>query len=158
MTKVVVVAAVARNGVIGDGPDIPWHIPGDFAHFKRLTMGHTLIMGRVTYCSIGRPLPGRRTIVLTRNPLWQPEHRSVTTARSVPQAVSAVESGTAFVCGGAGVYAEAMPIADELVISHIPLSPVGDVRFPPIDHTQWDIAQTTEYCDFTVVRYLRPKT
>lgn len=155
MSDVVVVAAVARNGVIGDGPDIPWHIPGDFVHFKKLTMGHTLIMGRVTYCSIGRPLPGRRTIVLTRNPAWRPEHLGVATAGSVTEAVGLVESGTAFICGGAAVYAEALPVANELVISEIPLSPPGDVLFPPIDHAQWQVVQTTCHPDFRVVRYRR---
>ena len=66
----VLVAAVAENGVIGDGPDIPWRIPGEQAEFKRLTLGHTLLMGRTTYESIGRPLPGRTTIVLTRDDAW----------------------------------------------------------------------------------------
>ena len=72
----VLIAAVAENGVIGDAGTIPWHLPDDFAHFKRTTLGHTLVMGRATYESIGRPLPGRTTIVLTRDPTWSADGRA----------------------------------------------------------------------------------
>src|SRR6478609_6163402 len=104
------VAAVARNGVIGNGPDIPWRIPGEQRLFKELTMGHVLVMGRTTYESIGRPLPGRTTIVLTRDPAWSAE--GVLVARSLDDAL-------------------------EQVISDIPLSPEGDVLYPAYDDADW---------------------
>ena len=98
---VTLIAAVARNGVIGAGGDIPWHLPEDFAHFKATTLGHTLVMGRATYDSIGRPLPGRTTIVLTRDPDWQAE--GVLVADSLEDALALAE-GDVFVAGGAAVY------------------------------------------------------
>jgi len=135
--RVVLVAAVADNGVIGNGPDIPWRVPGEQAAFKRLTLGHTLVMGRTTYESIGRPLPGRTTIVLTRDPSWSAE--GVLVAGSVEEALAlAVElDGDVMVAGGAQVYAAAMPIADAQVISRVHLRPEGDVRYPPVDPARW---------------------
>jgi len=138
MTKrVVLVAAVAENGVIGDGPDIPWRIPGEQAEFKRLTMGHTLVMGRTTYESIGRPLPGRTTIVLTRDATWSAE--GVLVAGSLEEALEAAQAldGDVMVAGGAQVYAAALPIADEQVITEVHLSPEGDVTYPEFDRSQW---------------------
>src|SRR6478609_5864890 len=131
------VAAVARNGVIGNGPDIPWRIPGEQAEFKKLTMGHTLVMGRTTYESIGRPLPGRTTIVLTRDPAWSAE--GVLVARSLDDALdqAAALPGDVMVVGGAQVYAAALPVATEQVISDIPLSPEGDVLYPAYDDADW---------------------
>ena len=114
MTRVVLIAAVARNGVIGNGPDIPWTLPGDLARFKRLTMGHPVVMGRLTFDSIGRPLPGRRTIVVTRQVGWS--HADVEVAHSVPEALTlAGPAPVVFVAGGGQVYAEAMPLALSLI-------------------------------------------
>ena len=135
--RVVLVAAVARNGVIGNGPDIPWRIPGEQAEFKRLTMGHTLVMGRTTYESIGRPLPGRTTIVLTRDPSWSAE--GVLVAHSLDEALALATDlpGDVMVAGGAQVYAEALPVATEQVITEVPLEPEGDVRYPAYDADEW---------------------
>src|SRR5881628_1695179 len=98
------VAAVARNGVIGNGPDIPWHVPGEQRLFKELTMGHTLVMGRTTYESIGRPLPGRTTIVLTRDPAWSAD--GVLVAHDLGSAIDLAQAtaGDVMVVGGAQVY------------------------------------------------------
>jgi dihydrofolate reductase len=135
--RVVLVAAVAENGVIGDGGDIPWHVPGEQAEFKALTMGHTLVMGRTTYESIGRPLPGRTTVVLTRDPDWSAP--GVRVARSLEEAleVAAGLPGHVMVVGGAQVYSSAMDRADEQVISEVHLSPGGDVTYPDFDRAQW---------------------
>lgn len=135
--KVVLVAAVARNGVIGDGPDIPWKVPGEQAAFKALTMGHTLVMGRTTYESIGRPLPGRTTIVLTRDPHWSAD--GVLVAHDLPDALrqAATLPGEIAVVGGAQVYEAALPFATEQVISEIPLEPRGDVFYPDFDRRGW---------------------
>ena len=100
MTQVTLIAAVARNRVIGNGPEIPWHLPEDFAYFKRTTMGHVLVMGRLTFDSIGRALPGRRTIVVTRNRFWR--HPDVEVAHSFEEALAlAGPADEVFVCGGA---------------------------------------------------------
>ncbi len=128
--RVVLVAAVARNGVIGDGPDIPWRIPGEQATFKQLTLGHTLLMGRTTYESIGRPLPGRTTIVLTRDPSWHAE--GVLVAHDLDAALVLAEecAGDVMVAGGAQVYAAAMDAADAQVLTEVPGSPDGDAFYP----------------------------
>jgi dihydrofolate reductase len=135
--RVVLVAAVARNGVIGNGPDIPWRIPGEQAEFKRLTLGHVLLMGRTTYESIGRPLPGRSTVVLTRDPAWTAE--GVHVAHEVAAALELADglSGDVMVAGGAEVYAALMPYADSQVVTEVHLEPEGDVVYPGIDPAVW---------------------
>lgn len=142
--RVVLVAAVAENGVIGNGPDIPWRIPGEQAEFKALTMGHTLVMGRTTFESIGRPLPGRTTIVLTRDPSWSfPSTGSgdptVLVVNDFVDALAeaAALPGDVMVAGGGQVYAAAMPYADEQVITRVHLSPEGNVHYPPYDAGEW---------------------
>jgi len=139
--RVVLVAAVAENGVIGNGSDIPWRIPGEQAEFKALTMGHTLLMGRTTFESIGRPLPGRTTIVLTRDQEWS--HPGVLVAHSVDGALWLARStpGDLVVAGGAQVYQATMSYADEQVLSLIHLTPPGDVRYPGFDPAEWTEAR-----------------
>ena len=135
--RVVLVAAVAENGVIGSGSEIPWRIAGEQAEFKRLTMGHTLVMGRTTYESIGRPLPGRTTIVLTRDAAWSAE--GVLVAGSLEEALETAQGldGEVMVAGGAQVYAAALPFADEQVLTEVHLSPPGDVTYPDFDRSRW---------------------
>lgn len=135
--KVVLVVAHARNRVIGDGPDIPWRITGEQARFKELTWGHTLLMGRTTFESIGRPLPGRTTIVLTRDPAWS--HDGVLVAHSVDQALAlaAEQTGDLMVAGGGEVYAALLPHATHAVVSEVDLAPPGDAFFPALDPSEW---------------------
>lgn len=153
-TPVTLIAAVARNGVIGDGLRIPWDLPGDLARFKRITMGHPLIMGRLTFDSIGRPLPGRRTIVVTRQRDWH--HADVETAHSVADALALAGSAAeVFVAGGGQIYAEAMPLATRLVITEVPVTPAGDVHFPAIDPDLWDETAREELPDRAYVDYVR---
>ncbi len=137
--RVVLVAAVARNGVIGNGPDIPWRIPGEQARFKELTWGHTLLMGRTTYASIGRPLPGRTTIVLTRDRGWAAD--GVLVAHSIREALALADErdGEVMVAGGAEVYAAALPLADEQVLTEVALEPEGDVHYPDFDRSRWTV-------------------
>lgn len=135
--RVVLVAAVADNGVIGNGPDIPWRVPGEQAEFKELTFGNVLLMGRTTYESIGRPLPGRTTIVLTRDPAWSAEGVLVAGSLDEALALAADLDGDVMVAGGAQVYAAAMPVADAQVLSRVHLEPEGDVLYPPVDPAQW---------------------
>jgi dihydrofolate reductase len=131
------VAAYAANRVIGDGGTIPWHLPEDFAHFKATTMGGVLVMGRATYESIGRPLPGRTTIVVTRNPDWSSD--GVLVAHSLEQALdlAAEQSGETFVVGGTQIYEQALPLATHQVLTEVALSPDGDARYPAFDTGEW---------------------
>ena len=141
--RVVLVAAVAANGVIGNGPDIPWRIPGEQAEFKRLTMGHVLLMGRATYESIGRPLPGRSTVVLTRSASWRPAEApgsaDVRVATDIGSALALADAlpGEVMVAGGGQVYAAALPYADEQVLTMVDLSPEGDVLYPAYPAQEW---------------------
>lgn len=150
--RVVLIAAVAENGVIGADGGIPWHLPADFAHFKATTLGHTLVMGRATYESIGRPLPGRTTVVLTRDPSWSAE--GVTTAPDLAAALADLD-GEVYVAGGAQVYAAALPLADAQVISEVHLSPVGDTHYPSFDRSEWREVSRVPGDDFDVVTWER---
>ena len=153
--RVVMVAAVARNRVIGNGPDIPWRIPGEQAEFKRLTMGHVLLMGRTTYDSIGRPLPGRTTIVLTHDPSWSADGVLVAASLQDALAQAADLPGEVMVVGGAQVYAAALPLASEQVISQVPLSPEGDVHYPAYDPAAWLETSREVFDGFERVRLVR---
>ena len=152
---VTLIAAVARNGVIGSAGGIPWHLPEDFAHFKATTMGQTLVMGRATYDSIGRPLPGRTTIVLTRDPAWSAD--GVQTAASLEEALALAE-GDVYVAGGATVYAAALPYADEQLLSEIDLEPEGDTFYPAFDRAEWQAVAREAHQGFDVVRWVRRAT
>ncbi|MEO6013009.1 MAG: dihydrofolate reductase [Devosia sp.] len=137
-----IIAAVAENGVIGSGNAIPWRIPGDFAHFKRMTLGKPLIMGRKTFESIGRPLPGRTNIVVSRQEGYQPQGvivvSSLEMALERAQSIAAAErANEVMIGGGAEIYRQAMPLADRMYLSVIAAEPEGDAFFPQIDFEQW---------------------
>jgi len=156
--RIVMVAARARGGVIGKGPDIPWRIRGEQAGFKALTTGHTLLMGRTTFESIGRPLPGRTTIVLTRDPSWS--YDGVLVAADVDTAIELARDtqGDLMVAGGAQVYAAAMPHATEQVITEIHADVEGDVFYPHFDESEWEETRREGHLDEPVpweVRWLR---
>jgi dihydrofolate reductase len=146
-TRVVLVAARASNGVIGLGGDIPWHIPADFAHFKRVTVGHPLVLGRTTFEGIGRPLPGRQSIVVTRDPHWA--HPGVMVARSVPEAIGigALLDDLVMVGGGAQVYRDALPLATEQILTEVHAEPPGDTHYPDFDEREWRETRRQEFHD-----------
>lgn len=153
--RIVLVAAVARNRVIGDGPDIPWQLPGEQRLFKGLTWGHTLVMGRATYESIGRPLPGRTTIVLTRSPGWSAD--GVLVAHDLPEAWALADTldGVVMVAGGGQVYAAALPYADEQVLSLVDLEPAGDAFYPAYDPAEWAETAREHHDGYDRVTYSR---
>ena len=132
MTELVLIAAVARNGVIGRGGGLPWRLPEDMAHFRRVTTGCPVIMGRKTWESLPpkfRPLPGRRNIVATRQPGWRAD--GATVVADLDAAISAAgDAPRAFVIGGAELYAAALPRADRLLLTEIDASAEGDAHFP----------------------------
>ena len=153
MTNVTMIAAVGRNGVIGDGSSMPWHISEDLKFFKRTTMGHPMIMGRRTFEAMG-VLPGRRSIVLTRREDWR--HPDVETAHSLAEALSlAGPADEVFIVGGGEVYREAMPYAARLVITEVDQSPDGSVTFPEIDQTLWQETERESRDGFAWVTYVR---
>lgn len=155
------IVAMAENGVIGRARGLPWHLPDDLREFKRVTMGHVLIMGRRTFESVGRPLPGRRSIVLTRRDAVRLP--GVETAPSLDAAFAlAADAPEVFVVGGAEVYRAALPHADRLYVTAVHARVEGDVRFPPVDWRAWRLETETFHpadarhaFSFTVRRYAR---
>lgn len=135
--RLTLVAAYADNRVIGDHGRIPWHLADDFAHFKATTMGGTLVMGRATYDSIGRPLPGRTTVVVTRNPDWSAEGVLVAHSLDEALALAAEQAGETYVVGGAEIYEQALPLATHQVLTEVPLAPEGDAYYPEFDRAEW---------------------
>lgn len=130
----IVVAMDAQRG-IGIDNKLPWHLPEDLAHFKRVTLGHPIIMGRKTFDSIGRPLPGRRNIVVTRNTGWR--HDGVEVAHSLQEAVALAGIESASIIGGAQIFAEALDLADRMIVTHIDQQYRCDTFFPEIDTARW---------------------
>lgn len=138
---VVLVAAVAANGVIGHENEMPWHLPADLRRFKQLTMGHPIVMGRKTFLSIGKPLPGRHNIVLTRDHGWKAE--GVTVVHDLASAIAAARADagagldTLMVIGGGDIYRQTLKLATRLELTKIEAEPDGDTYFPPVNKDEW---------------------
>lgn len=142
MTEIVIVVAVARNGVIGAKGGLPWRLRSDLRRFRQLTMGKPVVMGRKTFESIGKPLDGRDNIVVTRQSGSAPD--GVLIAGDIETALAlaskaAERRGASEICviGGAALFAAALPLATRLHVTHVEVEPEGDVRFPDIDRSEW---------------------
>lgn len=142
--ELIIIAAMATNRVIGCNNTIPWKIPEEMAHFKRTTMGHTLIMGRNTYESIGAPLPGRRNIIVSAKPSFQP-HPACTVAPSLPRAISLCrQAEKVFLIGGAQLYRAGLPLAQTLILTVIDQDFAGDVFFPDFSDQPFSLVEMEE--------------
>lgn len=129
------IVAIAKNRVIGYENKMPWHLPAELQYFKRITMGHPIIMGRKTFESIGRPLPGRQNIVVSRNTGFTATGVEVT--HSIDEAIALTAGADAFVIGGATLYIEALPRADKLYVTEVDATPEGDTFFPVLNKDEW---------------------
>ena len=149
--------AIGSNGVIGRDGDMPWPRTGDQQQFKALTMGHPIVMGRTTYESIGRPLPGRTSIVLTRDPDWSAD--GVEVVHSLPAALELAASldDEAFLIGGAQVYEAAMAggLVDRMVVTHVHQEPEGDAWFPEIDGDTWTEIERESFEGYDIATYAK---
>ncbi|MGY8985686.1 MAG: dihydrofolate reductase [Sphingomonadales bacterium] len=134
--KISFVVAVAENGVIGRGGNLPWNIPADLQYFKRITMGHPIIMGRKTYESIGKPLPGRTNIIITRNRGYVAKGCKVATSLQGGYDISALETDEAMIIGGAEIFRMAIKDVDRLYLTIVHSNPEGDVIFPEYNCAQ----------------------
>ena len=132
------IAAVAKNGVIGDAGRIPWRLKDDLRRFRRITMGHAVVMGRRTWESLGKPLDGRRNIVLTRTSAAR--FPGCETAASREDAIGMSGGGELFIIGGAAVYALFLPVAARLLITHVDVEVPGDTYFPEVRWDEWRVA------------------
>ena len=151
-TRIFLIAAVAKNGVIGANGKLPWRLPEDLKHFKKLTLGHPVIMGRRTWDSFGKPLPGRENIVVSRQHGFKAAGANC--AASVEAAVAlCTGEPVAFVIGGAEIYAAALPLADGLVLTEIDKDYQGDTGFPDWDRTQWRASQKETHTSNEGVRF-----
>ena len=138
MDRLVLVVAMSRNGVIGRDGELPWHIPEDLKHFRRVTMGHAIIMGRKTWESIGgRPLPKRQNIVVTRQRDWQAEGCEVAHNLEEAVALARVTDEAPRIVGGAMLYNAALPQATTLILTEVDQEVEGDTFFPAFDRTEW---------------------
>jgi dihydrofolate reductase len=152
MTRIYLIAAVAKNGVIGANGKLPWHLPEDLKHFKKLTLGHPVIMGRRTWESLGKPLPGRENIVVSRKAGFEAPGASVAATLAAAIALCTGEP-VAFVIGGAEIYAAALPVADGLVLTEIHQEYEGDTRFPDWDRDAWRATQKETHASEKGVRF-----
>jgi dihydrofolate reductase len=156
-----IIAAMDRNRLIGNKNQLPWHLPADLAHFKKVTMGKPVIMGRKTFESIGRPLPGRTNIVLTRSADFHAEN--VLVAQSLQQALEySAGNDEVMIIGGSSIYELALQEADRLYMTYIQGNYQGDAWFPDFDPGQWRVIASEEHtadeknlCDYRFVTYER---
>jgi dihydrofolate reductase len=161
MTNANLTLVVAMDAGRGIGIDnkLPWHLPQDLAHFKRVTLGAPIVMGRKTFESIGRALPGRRNIVVTRNRDWR--HDGVDTAASLDAAVALLAGAPASIIGGAQIFAAALPLAGRMIVTHIDRVYHCDTFFPEIDPAVWTAVASEPHhaaegdLDFSFVTYIR---
>lgn len=139
-----VIVAVANNNVIGGNNSLLWHISEDLRMFKRVTSGHPVVMGRRTFESLGRPLPNRKNIVVTRNPSFEEEGVEVADSLNGAVAMFPPEEEV-FIIGGGEIYVQAMPMADKLYLTRVHADYSGDVRFPDIDPTDWTLVSSEHH-------------
>ncbi|MDR2187798.1 MAG: dihydrofolate reductase [Azonexus sp.] len=139
MSEIVLIAALARNRVIGRDNQLLWHVPEDMAHFKKLTQGHTVLMGRRTWESLParwRPLPGRRNIVVSRQPAYAAPGAELAASLAEALALTTTQE-TVFIIGGADIYRQTLPLAKRLELTELDLEPEGDAWFPEFSPADW---------------------
>jgi dihydrofolate reductase len=165
--RLTIVVARARNGVIGADNGLPWHLPEDLQHFRTTTMGHPIVMGRKTFESIGRALPGRRTIVVSRDARWShpgcehaPSLSAAIALASTPGPDPSIATDEVFIVGGAQLYREAVAVAQRAIVTEIDLEVAGDAYFPELDASGWHVVSRSEHRSdaglrFAIVDYRR---
>jgi len=157
--KVIIISAIAQNRVIGrSNGDMPWHIKEEFQHFKNTTFGFPIIMGRKTFNALGKPLKGRLNIVVTRDKALRFEFDDVKKFYSLNEAIEyckTLKTEKIFIIGGGNVYAQAIKIADEMILSFLTFEAEGDISFPQIDEKIWEITSREKRDLFEIVFYAR---
>lgn len=145
MARVALIVAVSRNGVIGRDGALPWHLPEELQHFKRLTLGKPIIMGRLTWESLGRPLPGRPNIVISRSPDYEAPGALVVPDLEAALAHASLLLGAdseIMIIGGAQIYRAALPLADRIYRTRVDVEVAGDTVFPELDPTAWRVIES----------------
>ena len=156
--KITLIAALTNDGVIGNQGKIPWHISEDLKRFKQTTLGHTVVMGRKTFDSLGKPLPGRANIVITRNPNFKPDGALV--FHDVEQALAHCRTHgeqNVFIIGGGEIYRQTIDLADELLLTYVRIAIQGDTHFPEFSPADWEEISREEHETFSFVELRRKK-
>ena len=147
------IAAMSENRVIGNGNKIPWHLPEDFKWFKKMTTGQIIVMGRKTFESIGKPLPNRTTIVLSRTNFQHPGVQTISALNEIERVISDVADRQVFICGGAQIYEQTLPLCSDLYLTLVKRTVEGDAFFPPFEN-QFELAEEILDCpDFKILHY-----
>ena len=154
---ITIIVAIGNNYVIGKDGWMPWNFPEDLRQFKEKTLNHTVVMGRKTFEAIGRPLPKRKNIVVTRDPRWHFDGVDIIADLETFLVQNKDTDEEIFIAGGAQIYQAALPFADKLIISHIDTEIDGDTFFPKWDRTKFDVIDTVDYDGFSVKTYSKKK-
>jgi len=144
------IAAMSLNRVIGAGNKIPWHLPEDFKWFKKMTTGHVIVMGRKTFESIGKPLPNRETIVLSRSQFHYPGVRTISDSNQIDLTQ---ETREVFICGGAEIYQQALPLCSDLYLTLVKKEVAGDKFFPAFEHRFEAVEVIRDCVEFSITHY-----
>lgn len=155
IVKIILVAAVTKNNVIGNLGKLPWHIPQELQHFKEITLGYPVLMGRKTWDSLTNPLSNRINIVLTRNKCYLEPYQNIKFFNSMETAFKSVSSEKLFIIGGAELFSQTISIADEMIFSIINKDYEGDTYFPNFDKNEWVIEISKSFPEFEVHHYIR---
>ncbi|MCZ7611464.1 MAG: dihydrofolate reductase [Ignavibacterium sp.] len=159
--KISLIVAVAKNGVIGkSNGQMSWHVKDEFKHFKNTTLGFPIVMGRKTLETLGKPLKGRLNIVVSRNINYRTDFEEVVVKQSLRSAIDycrELKPEKIFIIGGGEIYKQAIPLADEMIISFMKFEAEGEIKFPEFDAGQWQIEKTEDHELFEIFRYKRKK-
>lgn len=159
--RISIIVAVAKNGVIGKANgEMPWHVKEEFQHFKNTTLGYPVVMGRKTFETLGKPLKGRQNIIVTRNLSFSINYPEVVILHSLDEAINYCQlkgEKQLFIIGGGEIYKQAIPLADEMIISVMKFEAEGEVRFPEFNNNNWKVVSTEDHEKFEIFRYERVK-
>jgi dihydrofolate reductase len=157
--KVIIISAIAQNKVIGrSNGEMPWHVKEEFQHFKKTTLGSPVIMGRKTFETLGKPLKGRENIIITRNSNFQLNFKEVKIFHSIQDSIKYCELKNydkAFIIGGGQIYKQALPLADEMILSYMKFEAEGDIFFPEYKKDNWEKISTEDLKQFEIVTYIK---
>lgn len=157
--RIIIIAAIAQNGVIGKANgEMPWHVKEEFQHFKQTTLSSPVIMGRKTFETLGKPLKGRENIIITRNENFKVDFEETTICHSLDEAISYCHSKDCekiFIIGGGNIYHQAIPIANEMILSFMKFEAVGEVKFPEIKNDIWKLVSTEYREQFEIRKYVK---
>jgi len=152
--EIIIIAGLSPSGIIGKNNQLPWHIPEDLQNFRNLTKGKTVLMGRATFASISKPLPNRKNIVISKT-MTSVENMEICASLEEGLAKAKTFGADIFIIGGASIYAQALPFAQKMILSHIKKEYEGDTYFPSFNKEDWEVESEKDFPDFILTTYLK---